>query len=62
MVAAYPVSGEINSKVDDADQAIARVREHYGSGETDFTDGLSVAFSDYRFNIRKSNTEPLLRS
>ena len=58
---AFPVSGEINSRVADADQVIARIEERYGDGLKDYTDGLSVSFAHYRFNIRKSNTEPLLR-
>ena len=60
-VAAYPVSGEINSVVDDPDAAIARVKVRFVQGEEDDTDGLSVTFPEFRFNIRKSNTEPLLR-
>ena len=57
----YPVSGEINSVVDDADAAITRVEQHFQGGEKDDIDGLSLAFENFRFNIRKSNTEPLLR-
>ena len=60
-MSAYPVSGEINSVVDDADAAISRVEAYFQGGERDHLDGLSVAFDDFRFNIRKSNTEPLLR-
>ncbi len=60
-MAAYPVSGEINSRVADPDSVIARIEEKYRDGEKDYTDGLSVAYAQYRFNIRKSNTEPLLR-
>ncbi len=58
---AYPVSGEINSVVDDPDSVLERMKEKYNDGEMDFTDGLSVTFSRYRFNVRKSNTEPVLR-
>jgi len=59
---AFPVSGEINSLVDDPEAAIARIKKHFTTGgRLDYTDGLSVEFTDYRFNIRKSNTEPLLR-
>jgi len=58
---AFPVSGEINSTVADPDQVIEEVRRRYAGGEMDFTDGLSVSFPDYRFNLRKSNTEPVLR-
>jgi phosphomannomutase len=58
---AYPVSGEINSTVIDPDATIGRVEELYSDGEKDYTDGLSVAYPDFRFNLRKSNTEPVLR-
>ena len=60
-VAAYPVSGEINSVVENPDQVIAKVKSHFHGGDMDYTDGLSVSFPAFRFNIRKSNTEPLLR-
>jgi len=60
-MAAFPVSGEINSRVADPEAIIARIAEQYRDGEKDHTDGLSLAFADFRFNIRKSNTEPLLR-
>ena len=58
---AYPVSGEINFRVADADAVIRVMEDEYGQGDIDRTDGLSIAFADWRFNIRKSNTEPLLR-
>jgi phosphomannomutase len=58
---AYPISGEINSEVDDPDAVIAAVEQAFSGGDVDRMDGLSVAFDDFRFNIRKSNTEPLLR-
>ena len=58
---AYPVSGEINSTVGDPDAVIQKVEDKYSDGEKDYTDGLSVSYSDYRFNLRKSNTEPVLR-
>ncbi len=60
-MAAYPVSGEINSVVADPDTVIAKIEKQFRAGEKDYTDGLSVSFSDFRFNVRKSNTEPLLR-
>jgi phosphomannomutase len=60
-IAAFPVSGEINRKVADPGRVIAKLEEAYAGGEKDTTDGLSLAFPDYRFNVRKSNTEPLLR-
>jgi phosphomannomutase len=59
--AAYPVSGEINRKVEDADAVISEIEKNYAAGKKDYTDGLSVEFKDFRFNVRKSNTEPLLR-
>jgi len=59
--AAYPVSGEINNVVVDPDAVIAKIEKRFNTGKKDYTDGLSVSFPEYRFNIRKSNTEPLLR-
>lgn len=61
MMKKFPVSGEINSKVDNPDRVIERIESMYDNGEKTYIDGLSVSYSDYRFNIRKSNTEPLLR-
>ena len=60
-MAAYPVSGEINSKVRDPEAVIARIEQQYADGAKDFTDGISIEYPDYRFNLRKSNTEPVLR-
>ncbi|WP_049458177.1 phosphomannomutase/phosphoglucomutase [Stenotrophomonas maltophilia] len=62
-MAAYPCSGEINFKVADAKAAVARVMEHFAaqSPVLDHTDGISADFGDWRFNLRSSNTEPLLR-
>ncbi|MFO1208680.1 MAG: phosphomannomutase [Amaricoccus sp.] len=62
-VAAFPSSGEINFRVADPAAAIARVRAALGPDalEADETDGLGLAFADWRFNLRASNTEPLLR-
>ena len=62
-MAAYPCSGEINFKVADAKAAVARVMEHFAaqSPALDHTDGISADFGDWRFNLRSSNTEPLLR-
>ncbi len=59
----YPVSGEINQTVDDPDQVIKRVQEYFQpqNPEIDTTDGISFNFADWRFNLRKSNTEPTLR-
>ncbi|HEL7888688.1 TPA: phosphomannomutase [Stenotrophomonas maltophilia] len=62
-MAAYPCSGEINFKVADAKAAVARVMEHFAaqSPTLDHTDGISADFGSWRFNLRSSNTEPLLR-
>ena len=62
-MAAFPASGEINREVADAQAAIDKVQEHYTSQaqETDFTDGLSMDMGEWRFNLRKSNTEPVIR-
>jgi phosphomannomutase len=57
----YHISGEINSTVDDAEGAIQRIRERYADGGQTEVDGLSVAYDDWHFNVRSSNTEPLLR-
>ncbi|MED5433054.1 MAG: phosphomannomutase CpsG [Pseudomonadota bacterium] len=59
----YPVSGEINFTVEDTQAALTRIREqyrHFALSE-DNTDGVSLEFSDWRFNVRASNTEPLVR-
>lgn len=61
MISKYPCSGEINSTVEDADAKIELLKENFSDGIIDELDGLSVEFPDWRFNIRKSNTEPLLR-
>ena len=58
----YPCSGEINSKVADAPAILAKLEKKYGpQGRVDKTDGLSVEFEKWRFNLRMSNTEPVIR-
>ena len=57
----YEASGEINTQVDDPAAVIARVREHFGDLDCDDLDGLTVDAGDWWFNLRPSNTEPLLR-
>lgn len=59
----FPSSGEINFTVKDASASIARVAEAYKDRalSIDRMDGLSFDFGDWRFNLRKSNTEPLVR-
>jgi len=61
MERAYPVSGEINRTVADADAVLAELGRRYADGRQEFLDGLSVSYASWRFNVRKSNTEPLLR-
>jgi phosphomannomutase/phosphomannomutase/phosphoglucomutase len=60
---AYPCSGEINFKVNDAKAVIAAVQAHYAGQDpkVDTTDGISMEFADWRVSVRSSNTEPLLR-
>ena len=62
-MALFPASGEINRKVDDADEVLERVESLYAEDAVtvDHADGVSVEFSDWRFNLRASNTEPLVR-
>lgn len=61
--AAYPCSGEINYQVAEAKVAMARVETHFSrlNPVVDRTDGISLEFAGWRFNLRSSNTEPLLR-
>ena len=61
--AAFPSSGETNFRVADAGTAIDRVLAAYRDKalSLDETDGVSLAFADWRFNLRRSNTEPLVR-
>lgn len=62
-MAAFPASGEINSVIPDPATAIARVRAAYENDAlvVDETDGLSLEFVEWRFNLRSSNTEPVVR-
>jgi phosphomannomutase len=59
----FPASGEINRTIADPAAALAAVEAHYGPGalHCDRTDGLSLEFADWRFNLRLSNTEPVVR-
>jgi phosphomannomutase len=60
---AYPSPGEINSRLDDPDAAIERVLARYKDRAIaiDYMDGIGVEFANWRFNLRKSNTEPVVR-
>jgi len=62
-IAAYPASGEINRTVEDAGATLKRLHDHYAADSklVDDTDGYSFEFDDWRFNIRMSNTEPVVR-
>lgn len=62
-IAAYPCSGEINFKVAEAAVVVQRVHERFAGAAIaeNHTDGLSLEFPEWRFNLRSSNTEPLLR-
>ena len=57
----YFISGEINSEVDDAKAKMAEIEERYSDGRIGHLDGVSVDYDDWHFNVRSSNTEPLLR-
>ena len=59
--ATYFISGEINTKVADVKAVLATLAEKYGDAEQHTMDGLSVNYPDWHFNVRGSNTEPLLR-
>lgn len=62
-VKAYPASGEINSSLKNPQDAIKRVLDKYESGAifVDYTDGISIEYDVWRFNLRSSNTEPVVR-
>lgn len=62
-IAAYPSSGEINIKLSNPEISIEGVKSHYVSKANlvDYTDGISVEFPEWRFNLRSSNTEPVVR-
>jgi phosphomannomutase len=62
-MARFPCSGEINSVLEDAPATLVKVEAHYADtgAEIDRTDGLSMNFGEWRFNLRASNTEPVVR-
>jgi phosphomannomutase len=57
----YFISGEINSEVDDQAAKMKEIEERYADGEIAHLDGISVDYPEWHFNVRPSNTEPLLR-
>ncbi|MEM9314738.1 MAG: phosphomannomutase [Pseudomonadota bacterium] len=60
---AFPCSGEINRSIEDPEAVLERVTERYAdeADSIEHVDGLSMAFRDWRFNLRRSNTEPVVR-
>lgn len=61
MIAAYPCSGEINTKIDDPSGKLEEIKKRYSDGKILTIDGVSVEYDNWRFNVRMSNTEPLIR-
>ncbi len=61
MISKYPCSGEINSTIADPAAKIKEIEQIYSDGIIDKTDGLSVEYENWRFNLRMSNTEPIIR-
>jgi phosphomannomutase len=57
----YHATGEINFVVEDTDAMIARLADEFADGQIDYVDGITVQYDDWWFNVRPSNTEPLLR-
>jgi phosphomannomutase len=57
----YAQSGEINFQVEDKDAKIRELAEMYKKAQIDYLDGVTIDLGDWWFNVRKSNTEPLLR-
>ncbi len=61
MIHDYPCSGEINSTISDPAKKIKEIEKKYSNGKIDHLDGVSVEYDDWRFNLRISNTEPIIR-
>ena len=61
MISNFPCSGEINSRINDPKAKLLELKEKYSDGKIRDVDGVSVEFDNWRFNVRISNTEPLLR-
>jgi phosphomannomutase/phosphoglucomutase len=62
-IQSYPCSGEINYQVKSIEESLEKVEKHFSElgANINYSDGISIEFSDWRFNLRGSNTEPLLR-
>jgi len=61
MIEKYPCSGEINSTIDNPKEKLIEIDAKYAGGKRDHSDGLSVEYDNWRFNLRISNTEPIIR-
>lgn len=61
MINNYPCSGEINTMLDDPAAKLEEIKSKYSDGTIDLIDGVSVDYGNWRFNVRMSNTEPLIR-
>ncbi|MCC7434400.1 MAG: phosphomannomutase CpsG [Methanoregulaceae archaeon] len=61
MIEAYPCSGEVNSVVEDVPSTLARVEAAYPGVPVNRLDGITLEFPEWRFNLRGSNTEPVIR-
>ena len=61
MIANFPCSGEINSRIEDPSAKLEQLKVKYSDGKLEEVDGVSVEYENWRFNVRISNTEPLLR-
>lgn len=61
MISNYPCSGEINSTVSDVSGVLRTIAANYADGELTTLDGISVEYPEWRFNLRGSNTEPVIR-
>ncbi len=61
MMRRFPCSGEINTRLENPKLKLEEIKKKYSNGKIDLLDGVSVEFENWRFNVRMSNTEPLLR-
>jgi phosphomannomutase len=61
MIEKYPCSGEINSIINNPKEKLEEIDKKYSGGKRDYSDGLSVEYENWRFNLRISNTEPIIR-
>ncbi len=61
MVKSFPCSGEINTKLENPQSKLEEIKTKYSDGKMELIDGVSVEYDNWRFNVRLSNTEPLIR-